>query len=139
MKKLFFLLIAVLSLTSFKGDDPFTGTWRGFSDGQMGMITFDKEGYVTFTIGKEKLGGKKLKVENYVTSMIYEFNEAADPKTLDFIIIDHKTKEEITRMSGIYKFINPNSMVLNLAVNGGLRPTDFDESSPDQIVLSKIK
>lgn len=139
MKKLFLLLSTVFMLTSYLEAQTLSGKWRGYWGGELGMLTFDKSGYATLTIGKQKFGGKKIKIEDQEVSMIYELNESSNPKTLDLILVEYKSREEITRMSGIYKEVNPNTIVLNIAVNGGLRPTEFDDNSPDQVVLNRIK
>jgi len=101
------------------------------------MMTFDKKGYVAFIIDGEKVGGKDYTAEGVKLSMRYEYNEAVEPHTLDFIIF--MENEELIRMLGIYKFIDKNTFILNMDFEGKDRPLAFDEDDKKQVTLMRVK
>ena len=51
------------------------GKWEGTSHGQRGMMNFDKNGYITFIMDNETMGGKKFTESGVELSMKYEFND----------------------------------------------------------------
>jgi uncharacterized protein (TIGR03067 family) len=115
----------------------FKGTWQGESNGEIGKITFDKKGYVAFIIDGEEVGGKEYVVEGVKLTMTYEYDESAQPHTLDFII--SMENEEITRMLGIYKFMDKNTLMINMDFDGIARPLEFGEDDKNQVTLKRSK
>jgi len=115
----------------------FKGTWTGESNGEVGTMSFDKKGYVAFIIDGEKVGGKEYIAEGVKLSMRYEYNEAIEPHTMDFIIL--MGEEELVRMLGIYKFIDKDTFILNMDFEGKDRPLAFDEDDKNQVTLKKMK
>ena len=115
------------------------GKWKGDSNGEVGTMSFDKDGYVTFIMDGEILGGKKFKSEGVELSMRYEFNTKVEPNTLDFVLFSGDETVEFSRMLGIYKFINPKTLIVNMDFEGKARPTAFDHDDVNQIELKKIK
>lgn len=135
--RLLFLFISLPLFTLISYSQSFKGTWKGESQGEIGTMTFDKKGYVAFIIDGEAVGGKEYIIEGVKMSMTYEYDEAAEPHTLDFII--SMSNEEITRMLGIYKFIDKNTLVINMDFDGIARPLEFGEDDKNQVTLKKIK
>ena len=134
-----FLAIA-FSFTSFTLKAPtLIGKWQGEDEGDVGIITFDKSGYVSFTVDGEVVGGKNYKVEGIVMDMYYETDDTVTPHTIDFIFKIDEGQIEISRMLGIYKLVNEKTLILNMKFDGAERPTMLDENSKDQITLTKIK
>lgn len=130
----------LMSMTFIHAQDySLVGTWQGTRDGETGKFIFDKKGYATIDQGGEKIGGKKYMANGLKLKVIYDVNPTTDPKTIDFIIKKSDDDTEITRMVGIYKFVNEKTLILNLNTKDKIRPRKFDPHSEDQIVLSKIK
>ena len=116
----------------------FKGKWKGTSNGEMGMMTFDKKGYVTFIIGGKTIGGKKFSSEGTDLTMHYEYNEKANPHTMDFVIGLADGSMELTRMMGIYKFVDDKTLIINMDFDGKVRPNAFNEEDKNQITLTKM-
>jgi hypothetical protein len=114
------------------------GNWKGEDDGEVGVINFDEDGYVSFTVNGEEIGGKQYKSEGLVFNMFYEINDAVTPHTMDFVI-KMADDIEVGRMMGIYAFDGNETLIINMNFDGGERPAALDESSDNQITLSKIK
>jgi len=132
-----FVVIA-LSLTSFMLPAPsLIGKWKGNDGGEVGIISFDKEGYVTFEVNGQEVGGKDYESEGMIFDMFYETDETVVPHKIDFIIKMNDDQSEIARMLGIYTFTDDNTLIINMKFDGSPRPTTLDETSPDQITLIK--
>ncbi|MGB3081302.1 MAG: hypothetical protein WBB31_19625 [Saprospiraceae bacterium] len=134
------LIFFLMGLTSiYPQDYSLVGTWQGTKDGETGKFIFDKKGYAIMDQGGEKIGGKKYIAQGMTLKVIYDVNPTTDPKTIDFIIKKVDDDTEITRMVGIYKFVNEKTLILNLNTTDKIRPRKFDPHGEDQIVLSKIR
>ncbi len=132
-----FLLITVIAATL--KTSPLVGQWQGEDGGEVGHITFDRKGYVTFFIRDQEIGGKEYMSDGIVYDMVYETDESKEPYTIDFAIRINKDDSEIARMPGIYKFVDQETLVINIKFDGSARPTAFDELSDDQITLRKTR
>src|SRR5688572_2878885 len=96
------ILALALCMTSFTPPSPsLIGQWKGEDNGEVGIITFEKEGYVSFTINDEKVGGKDYESEGIVFDMFYETDETVTPHTMDFVIKMDDEDVEVARMLGI--------------------------------------
>ncbi len=135
---LLFLAVA-LSFTSFSLTSPsIVGQWKGEDDGEVGIISFDKEGYVSFTVNGEQVGGKGYKAEGLVFDMYYESDESVHPHKMDFVIKMQESQMEVARMLGIYTFTDDNTLVINMKFDGSDRPETLDDASSDQITLTRM-
>ena len=134
-----FLAIAI-SLTSFSTKtSTLEGKWKGEDEGEVGIITFDKAGYVSFTVDGEVVGGKNYSVDGIVMDMVYETDDSVTPHTIDFIFKLNEGQVEISRMLGIYQLVDEKTLILNMKFDGQERPVMMDENSVEQITLKKIK
>ena len=115
------------------------GSWKGEDGGEVGVITFDKNGYVSFTINGESIGGKGYKAEGFVFDMVYETDEASVPHHMDFVIKMDDGAVEVSRMQGIYSFEDEKTLIINMKFDGSERPDAFDPTSDDEIRLTKMK
>ncbi len=140
LTSLLFFIIILLGLTAstFKAS-PLVGKWRGEDGGEVGTITFDKKGYVSFSINNQEIGGKEYLSEGVLYDMTYAYDHRQNPKTLDFIIQNNEDKIEIARMRGIYKLLDKDILIINMKFDGSERPIIFDDQSDDQIALTRIK
>ena len=102
-------------------------------------MVFDKKGYVTFLKDGNLVGGKSFSSEGVKLTMLYEYSEKADPHTLDFTIAYADGSMELNHMPGIYKFVNENTLIVNMDYKGIARPKKFDENDKNQIILTKVK
>ncbi len=143
MKTLFTLstcLGVALMITSFTTKAPtLIGKWQGEDDGQVGIITFDKGGYVSFSVDGEVVGGKKYEVEGIVMNMQYETDDSVTPHTIDFVFKLKEGNTEISRMLGLYQLVDEKTLILNMNFNATERPVILDETSKDQIMLKKVR
>jgi hypothetical protein len=138
LTSVFILFLLVLSLPAATSkSSPLVGKWRGEDGGEVGFITFDHKGYVTFSIRDQEIGGKEYLSDGVVYDMIFETDESKTPYAIDFIIRTHNDLEEIARMPGIYKLVDKETLVINMKFDGSERPKVFDDSSNDQITLRK--
>ncbi len=133
-----FFLLSTFLLTHQMNAQSLVGNWKGEDDGEVGVINFDEDGYVSFTVNGEEIGGKQYKSEGLVFNMFYEINDAVTPHTMDFVI-KMADDIEVGRMMGIYAFDGNETLIINMNFDGGERPAALDESSDNQITLSKIK
>ncbi|MBK9983168.1 MAG: hypothetical protein IPP15_12265 [Saprospiraceae bacterium] len=69
-------------------------------------LFFDKKDMRSWIRAAKKIGGKKYIAQGMTLKVIYDVNPTTDPKTIDFIIKKVDDDTEITRMVGIYKFVN---------------------------------
>jgi len=143
MKNYAFLLLFVASaasLTSFTmPKSTLIGKWKGEDGGEVGVITFDKQGFVSFTVKGEVIGGKEYKAEGLVFDMYYETDESVTPHTMDFVIKIHDGQVEVARMLGIYQLVDDKTLVIHMKFDGTERPAALDDESQDQITLKKMK
>jgi 23S rRNA maturation-related 3'-5' exoribonuclease YhaM len=130
-----FQLITLPSSTA----QSFAGKWKGTSEGEVGMMSFDKKGCIAFIIDGKEVGGKKFSSEGVDLTMHYEYNEKVEPHTLDFVISYADGSMELTRMLGIYKFVNDKTLIINMDFHGRSRPEEFDDDDKNQVTLTKIK
>lgn len=133
------LFIAFLLTSSSVHSQSLVGSWKGEDDGEVGVITFDKNGYVSFTINGESIGGKGYKAEGMVFDMVYETDDASVPHHMDFVIKMDDGSLEVSRMQGIYSFVDDKTLIINMKFDGSERPQAFDSGSDDEIRLTKMK
>jgi hypothetical protein len=143
MKQFTYLFLSSVVLISLMAastkSSPLVGKWRGEDGGEVGFITFDKKGYVTFSIRNQEIGGKEYLSDGVVYDMTYDTDETTEPYKIDFVIITHEDQLEIARMPGIYRFSDHQTLIINMKFDGSERPETFDETSDDQITLRKTK
>jgi len=134
------LIAVAFTLTSFAMKAPtLIGKWQGEDEGQVGIITFDKSGYVSFTVDGKVIGGKKYEVEGVVMDMYYETDNSVTPHAIDFVFKLNEDQTELSRMLGIYELVDEKTLILNMKFDGAERPDRMDAGSKDQITLKKVK
>jgi hypothetical protein len=143
MKKLTIGLLSLFMTITFSmpsaSAQSLVGKWKGVDNGEVGVINFDKEGYVSFTIGGELIGGKNYQAEGLTFDMFYEKDDTVTPHMIDFIIKMDDGITEVARMEGIYALVDKKTLVINMKFDGSERPTSLDDASVDQITLKKMK
>jgi hypothetical protein len=115
------------------------GKWKGEDGGEVGIIHFDKEGYVSFTVGGEMVGGQNYEAEGMVFDMFYEVDDSIVPNKIDFVIRMDDGETEVARMLGIYALVDKKTLVIHMKFDGTERPDVLDKNSEDQITLKKMK
>ncbi len=133
------LFITITFSTQTISAQSLVGKWKGQDNGEVGVINFDKEGYVSFTVGGELVGGKNYQAEGLVFDMFYETDDSVTPHNVDFIIKMDEGQIEVARMQGIYTLVDKKTLVINMKFDGTERPTALDDTSEDQITLKKMK
>lgn len=129
---LFFLTASTLSAQSI------TGVWKGKSEGETGVFTFDKDGYMTMERGSSLLGGKRFKMDGKEFSMKYLIEEqAGKARNLDFVMYDLSTNKEVMRMLCLVEWITDNQIKLCMSMEeASVRPKDFGKKE-DVIILTR--
>lgn len=132
------LLLFIITLTSLTSiSTSYVGKWKGEDKGDIGFLTLDEEGYVTFVFDGTITGGKSYDQQGVKASMRYVINRNVIPHSIDFIITDLTLNKEIGRLKGVLKLIEDNNK-LRMAIGfGGVpRPTDFTK---DAIIFNRVK
>lgn len=136
---LLLLLLTITFSTQIVSAQSLVGKWKGEDNGEVGIINFDKDGYVSFTVGGELVGGKNYQAEGLTFDMFYETDDSVTPHTVDFIIKMDEGQIEVARMQGIYDLVDKKTLVINMKFDGTERPAALDDASEDQITLKKMK
>ncbi|CAM3979089.1 hypothetical protein FLAN108750_02930 [Flavobacterium antarcticum] len=134
MKRIFILLI-VLPLLSFNSDSnavnitaiDLIGKWTGEDKGEIGFITFDKEGYASFEIQGQIIGGKEFVMNGKKGKMTYEFNLEKKPIEIDMTITKLEFNEQ-KKILCIAEFEDENTMIFALTFDSE-RPTEFNDEN----------
>lgn len=130
-------MLLAIPLLSFITDDKarFVGKWIGKDQGDIAYITFDKEGYATFDMGGEVLGGKAFNFKGKKAKMTYSINDKKNPIQVDFIItvLENNMQE---KLPCIAQFIDDNTLKLAMGFEE-VRPTKFD--ADNSTVLKRKK
>ena len=138
LKKLSFALVTLLLLFSFTAPDgEHVGKWKGKDKGDIGFLTLSSEGYATFESNGQIMGGRSYDHQGVKAAMKYTVNNGTSPKSIDFIIIDLSSDEELGRLKGIINMKSRDETQMALTFGGGAgRPTDFEN---DAIVFNRMK
>jgi len=129
MKRILILLF-VLPFLSFNSSlDSFNliGKWTGEDKGEIGFITFDKEGYATFEIEGQVIGGKEFLMNGKKGEMTYELNLDKNPIEIDLTITKLESKEQ-KKILCIAEFKDENNMIFAMTFNSQ-RPTEFNNEN----------
>ena len=116
MNKFFITLILFFAANTLQAQD-IVGTWQGDDGAQIGAMIFDAEGYCTFVVGNETMGGKEFEIEGNKGSMSYLIDEKKEPMAITITITRFKseTKEGAsTNIYGLLQFIDANNIRLAL-------------------------
>ena len=137
MKKLFlFLLIApLMAFNTIQTKEGFVGRWAGEDTKKVGFLTFDAEGYATFEIDGQVMGGKEFVVNGEKGKMVYSINTTVVPIEIDLTLTKLESGEQKTMLC-IAKFENKDTLLFAMDMND-VRPVNFDG---DQIItLTRVK
>lgn len=148
-----FLFIMAAYATSAFAQNNIVGKWMDVSDGDTGIVIFDKEGFATVVINGEKMGGRSFEMEGLMTAcMTYEFVPAGNKTYKVNLYIKSASPDSIVLMTapGLIEFITPDK--IKFAVNfeheqvgkisdaqmDALRPKDFKD--PDETTtMTRVK
>ena len=137
-QKLSLIVIILLLLNSFTAviDEALVGRWKGKEKGDIGFLTLSADGFATFETEDQIMGGKSFKMRGVTASMRYSFNATTVPATIDFIIYEDQTHNELTRLRGIYEINTRDELHLALTFGEGMdRPVDF---STDNVMFYRV-
>ena len=135
MKHLFiFFIVPLMLLNSTSQKEDFVGKWIGEDKGDIGYIVFDEEGYASFEIEGQIMGGKEFTMNGQKGKMTYSINDKVNPIEIDFIITKIDTEESM-ELLGIAEFIDKDTVNFSISYNS-VRPTQFGETS---IILKRVK
>lgn len=136
MKKLLmlFLLIPMLGFNTLQTKNDFIGKWAGEDKNTLGFITFDNEGYASFEIQGQIMGGKEFEINGEKGTMVYTINTKANPIELDLTMTKFTSGEEKTMLC-IAKFDDNDTMSFAMGLDN-VRPTNFDGDTT--ILLKRV-
>jgi len=124
MKFLFcFLLLPLLLYAEQNSASLLVGRWMGNGKNEVAYIQFDGDGFASFQIDGDIVGGKEFMLEGVKFSMSYTVTDSTTPLEVDLLLKNEATKEERT-MRMIAKFYGKDSLQLGSNFNE-IRPTEF--------------
>ena len=90
------------------------GTWEAMDNTQQQpmQMVLDDEGFISFIVNKQHLGGKYFYSDGKPLCMTYRTNYTDTTGTISIILKDPKTKHIIKRDTGTLTFIDSNHMQL---------------------------
>ncbi|MEP2937126.1 MAG: hypothetical protein ABJM06_01945 [Gilvibacter sp.] len=118
---LFFLAAHTLSAQSI------IGTWEGDDGDQIGSIIFDNDGYCTFVVGNQVMGGKEFESDGKKGKMEYVIDESTTPIAITLTITKFATADEAestSSMYGLIEFIDDDNIKMALG-NPEQKVTEF--------------
>ncbi|MCL9805490.1 hypothetical protein NAT51_08150 [Flavobacterium amniphilum] len=140
MKKILFLLLLLPLMSMNIKDDKskFVGKWVGEDKGEIGYFSFDGEGYASFEMQGQIVGGKEFAFEGHRGQMTYEVNQRPGTKLywvdLIFTNLENGKKRKFLCLAN---FIDNNKMRFAINFEGSKRPAKFD--TENSIVLKRQK
>lgn len=137
MKKLLliFLMLPLMAFNILQSEKDFIGRWTGEDKNKIGFLTFDAEGYASFEINGQVMGGKEFTYKGEKGKMVYSINMDAEPIEVDLTMTKFESGEEKTMLC-IAKFENKDTMRFAMGMNN-IRPVDFETGQT--IVLTRVK
>ena len=109
MKNLALLLFLTFSLSLTAQNEKLIGKWTGDSKGEVGSIVFDNEGYITFIIEGNPMGGKAFDMDGVTANMTYAVDYSVKPYPVE---IDVNVPEvgTVGTMYGFIEFLSDDSI-----------------------------
>lgn len=126
------LFLALISFTVSSND--YVGYWKGEDKGEVGFLKLTQDGYATFVMEDQSLGGKSTNYQGVDARMIYKIDDSFDPTHIDLVIIKNDNDQELNRLKGIIKMPDSDHLMMALGFNSPERPADF---SKDAITFSR--
>ena len=128
MKKylLTFIILSLVFLGQTQNDE-IIGTWEGNDGDDLAQMTFDKDGYVFFTIDDETIGGPSYDLNGSEASLTYTLDLNKFPHWIDILITLNDDNTVYDVMLGILEFSDDyKEMKICLDFGEGEgRPTSF--------------
>lgn len=136
MKKIFFLVVAVVSFLSFKSNNTYDliGKWKGSDKKDIGYIIFEREGYASFEFQGQLLGGKEFEINGEKATMFYKVDDTKEPIALDFIMTKIKTGET-RNLRCIIKWVTKDCFKMEIGFTEKY-PEDFSDAV---IIFNRVK
>ncbi|PPK94032.1 hypothetical protein LY01_02254 [Nonlabens xylanidelens] len=138
-QKLSLVVVTFLLLNSFTitGEDVLVGKWKGTDKGEVGYFDFTPDGYVTFELGGQIMGGKSFSLEGMTAKSTYVVDRTQYPMTIDLIFTDLSTDSELARLLGIFEMNSKDEMHIAINFSGTIeRPADFNNND---LILHRVK
>jgi uncharacterized lipoprotein YehR (DUF1307 family) len=139
LNKLSLVTIILLLITSFTAvkEDELVGRWKGKDKGGIGFLSLSADGFATFEMNGQTMGGKSFEIRGVTATMRYSTDATTAPAAIDFIIYEENTFKEVSRLKGIYEMNTANELHLALTFEEGLgRPVDF---SADNVMFYRVE
>ncbi len=135
MKHLFaFFIIPLFLLNTTSQKEDFIGKWTGEDQGEIGFIIFDDEGYASFEVEGQILGGKEFFMNGKKGKMTYTINYETKPIEVDFTMTKIESGESKIIL-GIAEFTDEDTMTFDMTFDTE-RPFEFGDNS---ITLKRVK
>jgi hypothetical protein len=135
MNKLVTILLLFLVVNTLQAQD-LVGTWQGDDGAQIGAIIFDADGYCTFMVGGQTMGGKEFEIDGNKGSMSYAIDYKMDPIAVTITITRFESKTvdgDSTNIYGLLQFIDKDNIRLALG-NPEEKVTEFTPLNSIQLV-----
>ncbi len=135
LSQFFFLSTVALAQNTAPG---FTGTWRSVEGSDTTYVYFYPSGHFAFaTPSGDTVGGRAMTVEGETFEMFYRIDESTVPGSIDLLLRHVATGVESPGAKGVYEFVGPMRMKIDIDFETGGRPTKLDASSSGYLQLDK--
>lgn len=153
LSKTFFFLIATLFCVQTNAQHNIVGKWISSQDGDTGIFSFEKNGFLTITVEGETMGGELFDFEGLDACVTYTLTPTKKPNIFELDINIRSASNDSTiflTAPGLIEFIDKSS--LKMAINfeheeigpltveqkSKFRPKDLSPAS-EAIVFKRVK
>lgn len=137
MKKyILLLLIPFFSFITKSEESDIIGKWSGEDKGEIGFMTFDKDGYLTMEFEGKKMGGHSFTFKGKEAKATYKFNSKKAPYQID-IIISYMNGDVIRTLNCLAEFQGKNTMKFGIAYKKTTHSTKFEDY--ESILLTRVE
>jgi len=142
MKKIFLIIILLISHNNFGQNNNLVGKWYGIDEnGKPGSILFDTENFVTFTSVKNTYGGKEFELKGKFFIYKYNIDYTKNPIQLEYILYKKESKEgtaiEDNRFKSIVRFIDENTIEIKTSSNSKYPKKFSSKKDKNSIILKR--
>lgn len=141
MKKNYLLFTVVLFLNlsyAFcqKASD-IVGKWHGVDYwNNPSDLVFTENGFTSFTINGETLGGENFNIKGEKADLKYELDFSKNPYWIDLVVYSKSETKEKGRIKGIIKFVDIDTVIIAMSFDDK-RIENFDSENQESTILMK--
>ncbi|MBT8257053.1 MAG: hypothetical protein KJO49_01170 [Bacteroidia bacterium] len=104
------LALAAFPVLLFAQDHELLGTWESLDPDEPVHMILDEEGFITFKVNGQLMGGKGYNVDGNLVRMTYKTHVKQSKLKITITIKDLMRKEVLKRDTGTIVFKDPNNI-----------------------------